>query len=34
MPFDKALGLVMDGTIKDSKTQVSLLKYAQLRDKA
>ena len=33
MPFDKALGLVMDGTIKDSKTQVALLKYAQLRDK-
>ena len=31
MPFDKALGLVMDGTIKDSKTQVALLKYAQLR---
>ena len=31
---DKALGLVMDGTIKDSKTQVALLKYAQLRDKA
>ena len=34
MPFDKALGLVMDGTIKDSKTQVALLKYAQLRGKA
>ena len=34
MPFDKALGLVMDGTIKDSKTQVALLKYAQLRAKA
>ena len=33
MPFDKALSLVMDGTIKDSKTQVALLKYAQLRDK-
>ena len=33
MPFDKALGLVMDGTIKDSKTQVALLKYAQLRAK-
>ena len=30
MPFDEALGLVMDGTIKDSKTQVALLKYAQL----
>ena len=34
MPFDKALGLVMDGTIKDSKTQVALLKYAQLRAKS
>lgn len=34
MPFDEALGLVMDGTIKDSKTQVALLKYAQLRAKA
>ena len=34
MPFDEALGLVMDGTIKDSKTQVALLKYAQLREKA
>lgn len=33
MPFDEALGLVMDGTIKDSKTQVALLKYAQLRAK-
>ena len=33
MPFDEALGLVMDGTIKDSKTQVALLKYAQLRVK-
>lgn len=30
MPFEKALGLVMDGTIRDSKTQVGLLKYAQL----
>ncbi len=34
MPFAQALGLVMDGTIKDSKTQVALLKYAQLRGKA
>ena len=33
MPFAQALGLVMDGTIKDSKTQVALLKYAQLRAK-
>ena len=33
MPFDEALGLVMDGTIRDSKTQVALLKYAQLRAK-
>mgnify|MGYP000697831838 CR=1 FL=1 len=34
MPFDEALGLVMDGTIKDSKTQIGLMKYALLRDKA
>lgn len=34
MPFAQALGLVMDGTIRDSKTQIALLKYAQLRDKA
>ena len=34
IPFAQALGLVMDGTIKDSKTQVALLKYAQLRGKA
>ena len=34
MPFAQALGLVMDGTIRDSKTQVALLKYAQLRGKA
>ena len=33
MPFAQALGLVMDGTIKDSKTQIALLKYAQLRGK-
>ena len=34
VPFAQALGLVMDGIIKDSKTQVALLKYAQLRGKA
>lgn len=34
MPFAQALGLVMDGTIRDSKTQIALLKYAQLRGKA
>lgn len=34
MPFAQALGLVMDGTIKDSKTQIALLKYAQLHGKA
>ena len=34
MPFAQALGLVMDGTIRDSKTQITLLKYAQLRGKA
>ena len=34
MPFAQALGLVMDGTIKYSKTQIALLKYAQLRGKA
>ena len=34
MPFAQALGLVMDGTIKDSKTQIALLKYAQVRGKA
>lgn len=34
MPFAQALGLVMDGIIKDSKTQIALLKYAQLRGKA
>lgn len=34
IPFAQALGLVMDGTIKDSKTQIALLKYAQLRGKA
>ena len=34
MPFEKALGLVLDGTIRDSKTQVGLLKYALLRKQA
>ena len=34
MPFEKALGLVLVGTIRDSKTQVGLLKYALLRAKA
>ena len=34
IPFAQALGLVMDGTIEDSKTQIALLKYAQLRGKA
>ena len=34
MPFAQALGLVMDGTIKDSKTQIAMMKYAQLRGKA
>lgn len=34
MPFAQALGLVMEGTIRDSKTQIALLKYAQLRGKA
>ena len=33
MPFEKALGLVLDGTIRDSKTQVALMKYALLREK-
>ena len=31
--LDEALRLVMDGTIKDSKTQIGILKYALLRDK-
>ena len=34
MPFEKALGMVLDGTIRDSKTQVGLMKYALLRKKA
>ena len=34
MPFEKALGMVLDGTIRDSKTQVGLMKYALLREKA
>ena len=33
MPLDEALRLVMDGTIKDSKTQIGILKYAMLRNK-
>ena len=33
MPLDDALRLVLDGTIKDSKTQIGILKYAMLRDK-
>ena len=34
MPLEKALALVLDGTIRDSKTQVGLMKYALLRGKA
>lgn len=34
MPLDKALALVLDGTIRDSKTQVGLMKYALLQGKA
>ena len=34
MPLEKALALVLDGTIRDSKTQVVLMKYALLRGKA
>ncbi|MGN0983708.1 MAG: NUDIX domain-containing protein [Gemmiger sp.] len=30
MPFDEALRLVMDGTIRDSKTVVGILKYARM----
>lgn len=33
MPLDEALRLVLDGTIKDSKTQIGILKYAMLRNK-
>lgn len=33
MPLEEALRLVLDGTIKDSKTQIGILKYAMLRDK-
>ena len=33
MPLDEALRLVLNGTIKDSKTQIGILKYAMLRDK-
>ena len=34
MPLEKALALVLDGTIRDSKTQVGLMKYALMRGKA
>ena len=34
MPFEQALNMVLDGTIRDSKTQVGLMKYALVRDKA
>lgn len=34
MPFEEALQKVLHGEIKDSKTQVGLMKYALLRDKA
>ena len=34
MPLEKALALVLDGTIRDSKTQVGLMQYALLRGKA
>lgn len=34
MPFDEALARVLDGTFRDSKTQIALMKYALLRDKA
>ena len=33
MPFEKALAMVLDGTIRDSKTQVGLMKYALLQKK-
>ncbi len=33
MPLDEAMRLVLDGTIKDSKTQIGILKYAMLRNK-
>ena len=34
MPLEKALALVLDGTSRDSQTQVGLMKYALLRGKA
>ena len=34
MPFDEALQKVLSGEIKDSKTQIGLMKYALLRGKA
>ena len=34
MPFEEALQKVLHGEIKDSKTQIGLMKYALLRDKA
>ena len=34
MPFEEALARVLDGTFRDSKTQIALMKYALLRDKA
>ena len=33
MPFEEALQKVLHGEIKDSKTQIGLMKYALLRDK-
>ena len=34
MPFEEALQKVLSGEIKDSKTQIGLMKYALLRGKA
>lgn len=34
MPFEEALQKVLHGEIKDSKTQIGLMKYALLRNKA
>lgn len=34
MPFAEALQKVLHGEIKDSKTQIGLMKYALLQDKA
>ena len=34
LPFEEALQKVLHGEIKDSKTQIGLMKYALLRDKA